>query len=1538
MTVRWKPLLILSGLFVAVAVVGVIAISSTLAPPTAQSMLKQARAARDGGRLADAEIYYKKVLQVDGRNGAVHEEFAELYEAMAKDAPADRRDALKREWTDHLITAVKLDKVDKALKGPRLRLLQEAMADDVAPDAVYWAREVAEIDPDNIEAAFVLASKELEGAAPNLAEVRKQLDRLNAGGAPEVRRLLIQARLAAAANDDAARDAAIARGRELVLADDAGSTDMMAKLRLASLALQREADQAKQGEIVKGMVALSDRIVASAEPGSQRVTRLSYLLEQAQRGLIRQSRLESDATTDELVETIERQLAALFDKSRQAGDRADFQIHLTYADHLRFRRQRERCLQVVGEALALPAAARPSSSLIALGLHSVGAEMALMQADDAARFTKAAPHVKALLAAAETRYQGLGHLFQGAVELEQSGVAAALARKPEGEALKTQPALRTSALAHLKAAAQQLPDVAEAQARYGVALVLNQEQGLGRQYLQNALRMSALDPQYEFWAAWTMLQAGYPEEAVPIVDSLARQLADGTIPAEMKVVLHQLSGELYQARRGPGDLDRAAQEFEKVAKLGGDANGGSILRLAQIDAQRGKLDEAMARLEGLRKSGQAPPAAENLAVLILEQQGKKDEARKALADARAKYPQASEIISLEASFKIKDKQPAEADAILAAFLADHPDDVTLTMMRAQVLNDQLDRPADARKLLAELGERCDTSAPWVQLAQLEMGRDELEAAAAVVAKVRGRWQEGAVGDILEGQLALKKKDVPAAVAAFDAALKKDPENKIVAFWKAQLDGRTGSVAEASKALEDIVRERPTKEVESGVTLMSAAQSALAALSLQNGDVDDAIRRFEELKRNGEAGALSRADRWQLVTAYVAKKQWPTAKAELAAMLADAKNPPGPDDRVRAANLYRLHDDEPAAIALLDGVLKEAPANASAVVTRSFLHMRAKQYPQATAMLRGAIDQLKKTNQMVPDAFYLMLAAVENETPPLQTAAARTLKVVDEALADQPDLVSMVQAKYLILSKKGDDAGALAFLQSKANDDAKGTYRRMLVDVHRHRKDYDDAEKLLRGLVAENPNDGNLAAGLVEVVSLSAADAMAAGDVDKLRTLDEKASSLIREYRAKFPTNLGILQAECDQAARRGDYTQALEVTREIDKVAKNSSVGPLLRARLFASQNRRQDVARAYAEAVEREPRRLDVRVFLGQASLQVGDVDEALQQAEYVLKAESANRDAVLLKARALDASGLSEAQSDSGRAKAVALLESALAADPKFVEGLQTIAEIELKRNRRPAALAALKRARAAAPDDSSLLAQYVQVVADPATGPAGLEEARKLAADAVAAGDGPRVLAVALGLHKARRMELALPTSEKAAAMLPDSPVAHLNLGDLLLSQAEAQPDAARARPLFERAVEEYDRVLKLQPTSIEAVNNKAWVMHSSLGQSREALELVQSLAAKANPVALPGEFYDTMGAIQESVGRASDAEESYSEGLKRSPDLAVLHYHIGKLIAADKTRGDRAKDHLSKAVAAKDQLTPAMADEAVRLVKQIESDAR
>src|SRR5208337_3080408 len=92
MTVRWKPLLVLSGEFSVVAVVGVIAMSWSLVPRSAQGALKQARSAAAAGRFDDAEIYYKQALQYDAKNAASHEEFANLYRAWCRTAPADRQE------------------------------------------------------------------------------------------------------------------------------------------------------------------------------------------------------------------------------------------------------------------------------------------------------------------------------------------------------------------------------------------------------------------------------------------------------------------------------------------------------------------------------------------------------------------------------------------------------------------------------------------------------------------------------------------------------------------------------------------------------------------------------------------------------------------------------------------------------------------------------------------------------------------------------------------------------------------------------------------------------------------------------------------------------------------------------------------------------------------------------------------------------------------------------------------------------------------------------------------------------------------------------------------------------------------------------------------------------------------------------------------------------------------------------------------------------------------------------------------------------
>ena len=572
----------------------------------------------------------------------------------------------------------------------------------------------------------------------------------------------------------------------------------------------------------------------------------------------------------------------------------DLQTYLAYADHLRSS----------APARSLPGSGRPGAQ-ITPGIAADGGS----DRDDAARHRRRDGVVDAKTTRAVStrrprisrrssiapsrRSQGFGHLFAGSVDLDRSGnardtKAGDRARGIQGQRRR----LRTSAVKHLKIAAAQLPDVAEAQARYGVALVLAGEQNLGRQFLQTALRLGSLDPQYQLWAAWAILQAGYPEEAEPIVAALLRQVAAGNAPRELEAGLYLLSGEIHQAKRSPDELNKAVADFEKALATGQETSANVVFRLAQIDVQMGQYDRALARIDALKAQGKESPAAEQLAVLTLEQQGKNGRGQVAASGGPRRYPDGADLAGLDAALLNKDGKPAEADRVLAEFLVRQPDNATLVMMRAQIQAESLKNFEQARSLLArdrredrELGPAGPTgrARARAQSARRRRRRDRQDP----IALEGSRHQRRA-----RGPARARSEVSPAeAIEHFDAALRKDPENKIVQYWKAQLDGQNGAVAEATRSLEAIVKNKPIKEVDAGTTLMSAAQSALASLSLRTGALDDAIRRFEELKRSDKNGTLSKADRWQLITAYVARGQWPVRQARNRRALERSQEPP-----------------------------------------------------------------------------------------------------------------------------------------------------------------------------------------------------------------------------------------------------------------------------------------------------------------------------------------------------------------------------------------------------------------------------------------------------------------------------------------------------------------------------------------------------------------------------------------------------------------------------------------------------------------------
>lgn len=1539
MIVRWKPLLILSGLFALIAVAGVVAMAYVLVPRGSADVLPAARAERTAGKFDKAEIRYKQALQLDGKNPAIHEEMAAFYAEWADRAPAEKRADLRASRLNALAEAAKYGKTSK---GPRRELLAAAMARDEVPESLHWAKDLLTLEPSNAEAHYVVAAEAIEERSPVIPEVKRRLAALESAGSPEVRIAWLKARLAQVAGDPSSRERVLARSRALTLPADAGPVDRAALVKLRALDVETTADAARLPDRVKALRDEARALVADPQVAPNRVMRLSLLLERVQKALaLTASKNDpaSKAAVNALVDAIDRDVDAIFQQSLAAAKKADIHIYLTYADHLRFRGKRDRCLEVVDQALKSPQALLATSAEVVMGLHAVAVEAALADPEDPKRADKAAPHIKELIASSSPRFQGLGHLFQGAIELEQSGVVGAYAKEKEKGAgapppAAVQPKLRASALNHLKVAAAQLPDVVEAQARYGVALILSQELNLGRQYLQNAMRLGNAEPQYQVWAAWSVLQAGYPEEAEPVVNHLLSEMAQGRVTRELEGTLHLLSGEVHQARRSPDDLKKALDEYDR-SYTGKAAPAAVQLRMAQIDVQLGRHDRALNRLDRLRAEGQGGTAAEHLAVLILLEQGKKSEALDALAKARKRYPASEELVGLEAAILAKDDKPKDADRVLAAFLAANPEDVDVVLMRAQLLADLLDNAKEARKLLVNVADRGDNSAPLVQLALLDLRQKDYAAVSATITRIRSRWKEAAAADLLEAQLALEQNDLRGAVTHFDAALKKDPGNKLVQFWKAQIDTRVGAPGEAAKAFETLAKDGSSKQLDSGLTLTEAAKSALANLALQTGDVDGAIRRFEGLRVGGGLGSLARGDHWQLVSAYVARNKWRDARKEIAALLNDPKNPPTADERVRAANYYRLNNEPAAAVAQLDYVLGVDPAVPSAVVTRAYMLAESKKTAEAMALIRKAIAAPSKAKP--PAVFFLLLAAMENVTKPEADATNRALTALDEGLAVQPKAPELVQAKYrLLLDSRGPKA-AVGYVEAEAKDDPKGLIRRLLADVYRNHQDYENAEKTLRDLVAGSPKDPGLAASLVRVTALQAARAGDRDDRKSEQALHEKTAALIREFRGKFPGNLTFLQEDCELAFRRGDLVRATALTQEMDQVSKTSTVGPMLRARLYAAQGRTREVAGEYREALRRNPAQTDARLLLGRTSLKLGEADEAVRQARLVLDADPAQPDALLLEARALSLPGGSPSQTDARRARAVETLSGLLKAQPRITAAYHQLAEIQLAGNQRDAAAATLRAGLQAVPEDGVGLAQLVEVLASPARpgeapDPETLRAAKELARSVQARDkEGSLSLAVAVGFHKAEQLELALAAVETAAAKL-DAPVVHLNEGDILLSLAERQK-GDQAKATFRRAVGQYDLVLKTQANSVEAVNNKAWILHSYLGESKQALDVTQGLLSRVDPSTLPGEFFDTLGAIQEAVGKPRDAEQTYARGLRKTPDHPVLNYHMGRLLRADKGKAEKARVYLEKALAGRRRLSPAMASELNSLLSKV-----
>lgn len=222
------------------------------------------------------------------------------------------------------------------------------------------------------------------------------------------------------------------------------------------------------------------------------------------------------------------------------------------------------------------------------------------------------------------------------------------------------------------------------------------------------------DPRLRVMAARLDLARNRPEAAEA---SLREAIARDPANLEASVLL----GQLYASR---GEIDRAREEFRKLAALRPDSAAAARTMLGMLDQMQGRTAEATTNYEqALEADANALVAANNLAWLYAEQ-GRLDEAQRLAERAVKRLDTRPEVHDTLGWIYYRKNLPTRAIASFERSLRLAPRNATYTYHLALAHAQAGDRDA-ARQSLRE-AMKLDPHAPWMadareKLAKLEAG-------------------------------------------------------------------------------------------------------------------------------------------------------------------------------------------------------------------------------------------------------------------------------------------------------------------------------------------------------------------------------------------------------------------------------------------------------------------------------------------------------------------------------------------------------------------------------------------------------------------------------------------------------------------------------------------------------------------------------------------------------------------------------------------------------------------------------------------------
>jgi tetratricopeptide (TPR) repeat protein len=611
------------------------------------------------------------------------------------------------------------------------------------------------------------------------------------------------------------------------------------------------------------------------------------------------------------------------------------------------------------------------------------------------------------------------------------------------------------------------------------------------------------------------------------------------------------------------------------------------------------------------------------------------------------------------------------------------------------------------------------------------------------------------------------------------------------------------------------------------------------------------------------------------------QQFEDAKARAQAAL--ALEPTNVDAQLLLGNALGGLRDLDGALRQLEEAIKLDPASAAAYTGVGALRL-AKGGPQAAEAAEAAFRKAVETNPNMPLAHVALANFYWSTRRDAEAEAA-----LKQALVVDPQNAIAHRSLATLYMATRRAAHAEPHLKALADSDtsAAGGLKLALADFYVMVNRPDDAMRVLDSLA--NQSD-----------AAASADTRRAA-IQYARAGREDGHKLVDAVLARDPKNVQALLVKTRFLMSEGKFDQALTTAQSAAAADPRSIQAHYLMGTVFRAKRRTPEAIGAFEEVLKINPRAAAAQVQLAQLNIEAGKANTALQLATdaarqapgdprvrlTLLRTLVANKQldqaektsAALLQsypqaAPVHAAAGtVAAARGDSARARRA--YDRALELDPRNHEAISGLVRLDLREKKGDAARARLERQLAAAPTDVAVMTLAARVYATTGDLKRSEELLRKIIET------DPTNLAAYGMLGQLYASQNRLPEARASFETIvedrPDAVGVNTLIGMLL--EAEGKLDEARQR---------YERILQIDPGAAVAANNLAYRYAEDGGNLDIALQLAQTARQKLPDSA---EVADTLGWIYVKKDLASLAIPRLEEAVAKSPETAMLHYHLG-----------------------------------------------